>query len=107
MSLPFKSVSVDHGAYIYYTCTYIWFKLIPILTIGKDQNEMQVNCYLFLWVNLSIFENAVIFCFQRSKVVTGGVEPTDEECDWPSDEEKEDEKVAQLSVKISLPLLYN
>lgn len=49
----------------------------------------------------------MIFCFQRSKVVTGGVEPTDEECDWPSDEEKEDEKVAQLSVKISLPLLYN
>ena len=34
---------------------------------------------------------------KRSKVVTGGVEPTDEECDWPSDEEKEDEKVAQLS----------
>ena len=29
---------------------------------------------------------------KRSKVVTGGVEPTDEECDWPSDEEKEDEK---------------
>ena len=48
----------------------------------------------------------MIFCFQRSKVVTGVVEPTDEECDWPSDEEKEDEKVAQLSVKISLPLLY-
>lgn len=29
---------------------------------------------------------------KRSKVVTGVVEPTDEECDWPSDEEKEDEK---------------
>ncbi|VDI49793.1 nucleosome assembly protein 1-like 1 [Mytilus galloprovincialis] len=29
---------------------------------------------------------------KRSKVVTGGVEPTDDDCDWPSDEEKEDEK---------------
>ncbi|CAC5391928.1 NAP1L1 [Mytilus coruscus] len=37
---------------------------------------------------------------KRSKVVTGGIEPTDEECDWPSDEEKEDEKVAQLSDEV-------
>lgn len=29
-------------------------------------------------------------------MITGSVEPTDEECDWPSDDEKEDE---QLSVK--------
>lgn len=33
---------------------------------------------------------------QRKTVITGSVEPTDEECDWPSDDEKEDE---QLSVK--------
>lgn len=29
-------------------------------------------------------------------MITGSVEPNDDECDWPSDEEKEDE---QLSVK--------
>ncbi|XP_065940292.1 nucleosome assembly protein 1-like 1 isoform X1 [Magallana gigas] len=33
---------------------------------------------------------------KRKTVITGNVEPTDEECDWPSDDEKEDE---QLSVK--------
>lgn len=38
----------------------------------------------------------VILYFQRKTVITGNVEPTDEECDWPSDDEKEDE---QLSVK--------
>lgn len=38
---------------------------------------------------------------QRTRIVSGGVEPTDEECEWPSDDEKEDEKVAQLSVKLS------
>lgn len=38
----------------------------------------------------------VILFFQRKTVITGNVEPTDEECDWPSDDEKEDE---QLSVK--------
>ncbi|XP_078333231.1 nucleosome assembly protein 1-like 1 isoform X4 [Crassostrea virginica] len=33
---------------------------------------------------------------KRKTVITGSVEPNDEECDWPSDDEKEDE---QLSVK--------
>ncbi|XP_062594921.1 nucleosome assembly protein 1-like 1 isoform X1 [Saccostrea cucullata] len=33
---------------------------------------------------------------KRKTVITGSVEPTDEECDWPSDDEKDDE---QLSVK--------
>lgn len=33
---------------------------------------------------------------QRKQVVTGGTEPTDEECDWPSDDEKE-----ELSVRTS------
>ncbi|XP_048780991.1 nucleosome assembly protein 1-like 1 isoform X4 [Ostrea edulis] len=33
---------------------------------------------------------------KRKTVITGSVEPNDDECDWPSDEEKEDE---QLSVK--------
>ena len=27
---------------------------------------------------------------QREKIVNGVVEPTDEECDWPSDEEEEE-----------------
>lgn len=34
---------------------------------------------------------------KRTQIVSGAVEPKDEECDWPSDDEKEDEKVAQLS----------
>lgn len=34
---------------------------------------------------------------KRAKVVTGVEEPNEDECDWPSDEEREDEKVAQLS----------
>lgn len=38
----------------------------------------------------------IIMFLQRKTVITGSVEPTDEECDWPSDDEKEDE---QLSVK--------
>lgn len=33
---------------------------------------------------------------KRKQVVTGGTEPTDEECDWPSDDEKE-----ELSVRTS------
>lgn len=42
--------------------------------------------WVLMWLNY----------FQRKTVITGSVEPTDEECDWPSDDEKEDE---QLSVK--------
>ena len=34
---------------------------------------------------------------QRKDVINGSVEPTDSDCDWPSDEEEEDE--ANLSVK--------
>ena len=43
-----------------------------------------------------VSEQVFDFCLQRKTVITGSVEPNDEECDWPSDDEKEDE---QLSVK--------
>ena len=33
--------------------------------------------------------------FQRQEIVTGNIEPTDSDCDWPSDDEEgEDEKLA-------------
>ncbi len=31
---------------------------------------------------------------QRKEVVNAAIEPTDSDCDWPSDEEEEDEKLA-------------
>lgn len=36
-----------------------------------------------------------LLSFQREKIVNGKVEPTDEECDWPSDDEDEEEEVSQ------------
>ena len=29
---------------------------------------------------------------QRQEIVNGGIEPTDSDCDWPSDDENEEEK---------------
>ena len=34
----------------------------------------------------------VLTCLQRKEIVTGEYEPTDEECEWPSDDEDEDEE---------------
>lgn len=49
-------------------------------------------------MNVQIFYMSfdVILYFQRKIVITGNVELIDEECDWFSDDEKEDE---YLSVK--------
>ena len=32
--------------------------------------------------------------FQRKEIIGGGIEPTDSDCDWPSEDEDEDEKLA-------------
>lgn len=44
-------------------------------------------------MNVKIFYMSfdVILYFQRKIVITGNVELIDEECDWFSDDEKEDE----------------
>ena len=34
--------------------------------------------------------------------MTGGIEPTDDDCDWPSDEEDEDAEKLSVSVAVSL-----
>ena len=34
-------------------------------------------------------------CLQRKDIVNGENEPTDEECDWPSDTESEDNELAE------------
>ena len=39
---------------------------------------------------------------KRKDVVSAAVEPTDEECDWPSDEEEEDNEDEKLAVSISI-----
>ena len=34
----------------------------------------------------------LFFSWQRHEIITGGIEPTDSDCDWPSDDENEEEK---------------
>lgn len=46
------------------------------------------------------------FVSQRREIVTGTVEPTDEECEWQSDREEEEELAVSTTV-ISLPLNPN
>ena len=41
---------------------------------------------------------------QRKDIVGGGVEPTDSDCDWPSDEEDEDDE--ELAVSSSHVIQY-
>lgn len=36
---------------------------------------------------------------QRRDVVSGAVEPTDEECEWPSDKDEEEELAVSKSAK--------
>ena len=38
---------------------------------------------------------------QRREILTGNQEPTEEECDWPSDEEKDEEDKLAVSVRIT------
>ena len=38
---------------------------------------------------------------QRRDIVNGGTEPTDSDCEWPSDEEDDEEEV-KLAVRIML-----
>ena len=34
----------------------------------------------------------IFLVLQRNEIVSGGIEPTDSDCDWPSDDETEEEK---------------
>ena len=36
-----------------------------------------------------LFRTSLII-FQRKEILNGNVEPTDSDCDWPSDEEEEE-----------------
>ena len=48
---------------------------------------------MLLWTDF-VYACAAFSCFQRREIVTGSTEPTDSDCDWPSDEEEEDQKLA-------------
>ena len=42
---------------------------------------------------------------QRAEILNGNIEPTDSDCDWPSDDEdEEDEEENKLAVSIMLNL---
>lgn len=67
-----------------------------IKALKKLQNEIiNVEADFYKEVNLLELKYASKYTelFEKRKVVASGThEPTDEECDWPSDEEEEDEK---------------
>ena len=47
--------------------------------------------------------DVLIFClfvFQRRTVVTGAVEPTDEECEWHSDREEDEDLTVRICIII-------
>ena len=49
---------------------------------------------------MSVF-NSYMFCYlQRRDIINAGIEPTDSDCEWPSDEEDEEE--VKLAVRIML-----
>lgn len=46
-----------------------------------------------------VFYSYCIFThFQRREIVTGNIEPTDSDCDWPSDDEDAEEQKLVVSV---------
>ena len=53
------------------------------LTNAKLQSKSRISTYLVI---------TVLFVLQRNEIVSGGIEPTDSDCDWPSDDETEEEK---------------
>lgn len=67
-----------------------------IKALKKVQNEIiSVEAEFYKEVNLLELKYAPKYTAlfeKRKEVVTAAREPTDEECDWPSDEEEEDEK---------------
>lgn len=69
----------------------MWIQ-VSLNTCKDYKNLVDCNCMFCTDVSEQVFD----ICLQRKTVITGSVEPNDEECDWPSDDEKEDE---QLSVK--------
>lgn len=52
-----------------------------------------VSCVMCLTVHLH---------FQRREILTAKREPTDEECDWPSDEEDEEDKNEEGKLAVGL-----
>jgi len=57
-------------------------------------------CYSEERVRELIWLLAVVWCEQRREIISAQTEPTDAECDWPSDEE------AELSVSLLIVVLY-
>ena len=53
-----------------------------LLKGGLSTKRLMYLFFLIVFLPLS----------QRREVVTGNVEPTDSDCDWPSDEEEEDDE---------------
>ena len=48
---------------------------------------------VLLYVVNTSFDKWIHFFFQRREILNGNVEPTDSDCDWPSDEEEDEELV--------------
>lgn len=78
------------------TCNKTW------LYIYKD-TEVKIDLeYSVAWWNRIRAKRCKLgtnHLFQRRDIVTGTVEPTEEECDWPSDDEKEEENKLAVSVR--------
>ena len=86
LGMPYSVVTADQGCRT---------KMVNI----KIFYEMTyICCGITIWMFLVLMHSGCVFghvYFQRQEIVTGNIEPTDSDCDWPSDDEEgEDEKLA-------------
>lgn len=71
--------------------TLVWVSL-PLFPFSAGKATFKCAFLTCLFPNAGeIHGNSMVFCvLQRRDIVTGMVEPTDEECEWTSDREEED-----------------
>ena len=52
-----------------------------------------------------IIQYPAFFIYQRKDILNAKVEPTDEECDWPSDEEEDEEKDEEAKLAVTMIII--
>lgn len=67
----------------------VGFTLIIYSYHSKNVSVHFSNIYFYMLDKLCFY--VYICVLQRREIVTGTVEPTDEECEWTSDREEEEE----------------
>lgn len=88
-------------------CVFQWGRQIIVLYLIEARYLLMCECFVpifsifFLGLKPWISYCAFLCISQRRDVVTGTVEPTDEDCEWQSDREEEEE----LAVSQDLPLV--